>query len=96
MTFLINSMGQDTFFKIYLTSGYHKLKVRGDGISKTSFHTRYGHYEFLVIHFGLTNAPTMLMDIMNRVFRCQLDSFFTVFIDDIFVYSKIEGEYMDH
>ena len=60
-----------------------------------TFHTRYGHYEFLVMSFGLTNAPAAFMDLMNRVFRSYLDSFVIVFIDDILVYSKNEGEYID-
>ena len=61
-----------------------------------SFQTRYGHYEFLVMSFCLTNTLTTFMDLMNRVFLNYLDSFVIVFIDDILVYSKNEGEHMDH
>ena len=61
-----------------------------------AFRTRYGHYEFLVMSFGLTNAPTAFMDLMNRVFRNYLDSFVIVFIDEILVYSKNEYDHMGH
>ena len=70
--------------------------MRGDDVPKMTFRTRYGHYEFLVMSFGLTNAPTTFMDLMNRVFQNYLDSFVIVFIDDILVYSKNDDDHMDH
>ena len=69
------------------------LKIKENDISKIAFRTRYGHYEFLVMSFGLTNAPTAFMNLMNRVFKDYLDKFMIVVIDDILVYSKNEEEH---
>ena len=72
------------------------MRIRSGDVPKTAFRTRYGHYEFLVMSFGLTNAPAAFMDLMNRVFRPFLDRFVIVFIDDIVVYSKSEAEHATH
>ena len=84
------------FFKSDLRSGSHQLRIRESNIPKMAFKTRYGHYEFLVMSFGLTNAPAAFMDLMYRVFRPYLDRFVIVFIDDILVYSRSELEHERH
>ena len=88
--------GASVFLKIDLRSGYYQLRVKEVDVPKTAFKTRYGHYEFLVMLFGLTNAHVAFMDLMNRVFHPYLDQFVVVFIDDILVYSKAAQEHEHH
>ena len=79
-----------------MRSGYHQLRIREADVSKTAFRARYGHYEFLVMSFGLTNALAAFMNLMNRVFRPYVDQFIVVFIDDILVYSKSMKKHVYH
>nr|GEY25546.1 reverse transcriptase domain-containing protein [Tanacetum cinerariifolium] len=80
--------GSSVYSKIDLRSSYHQLRFHKEDIPKTVFRTRYDHYEFQVMHFGLTNAPVVFMDLMNRVCKPYMDKFLIVFIDDILIYSK--------
>nr|GEU40021.1 hypothetical protein [Tanacetum cinerariifolium] len=88
--------GSSVYSKIDLWSGYHQLCIREEDIPITAFRTRYGHYEFQVMHFRLTNAPAVFMDLMNRMCKPCLDKFMIVFIDDILIYSKNKEEHGEH
>jgi hypothetical protein len=84
------------FSKIDVRSGYHQIKICVEDIPKTAFTTRYSLYEYLVMSFGLKNAPAHFMYLMNSVFMPELDQFVMVFIDDILVYLKSMEEHEDH
>ena len=83
--------GVRVYSKIDLRIGYHQLRVREADIPKIEFRMRYGHFEFTVMPFELTNAAAAFMDIMHRVFQPYLDQFVVVFVDDILIYSQSEG-----
>jgi len=89
-------MGTRVFSKIDLRSGYHQIEVKDEDMQKTVFRTRYRHYEYLVMPFRVTNAPSVFMEYMNRIFHAYLDFFVVVFIDDILIYSKFEEEHAEH
>ncbi|KAG8500543.1 hypothetical protein CXB51_002671 [Gossypium anomalum] len=88
--------GGAVFSKIELRFRNYQLKVKECDVPKIAFRTRYGYYEFLVMSFGLTNAPVAFMDLVNRIFQPYLDRFLVVFIDDILIYSKTKSEHAQH
>ncbi|WVZ93819.1 LOW QUALITY PROTEIN: hypothetical protein U9M48_039774, partial [Paspalum notatum var. saurae] len=88
--------GARVFSKIDLRSCYYQIKIKEEDVPKTTFSTRYGLYEYLVISFGLTNVPAFFMYMMNSVFMNELDKFVVVFINDILIYSKNEKEQEEH
>ena len=88
--------GANLFTKIDLESGYHQIRVHPDDVHKIVFRTMYGHFEFLVLPFGLANALATFMHIMHSIFREQLGDYIIIFLDDILVYSKGVEEHAAH
>jgi hypothetical protein len=84
------------FSKIDIISGYHQVSIKDEDINKTTFRTRYVHYELIVVSSGLSNAPAGFMCLMNGVFKDYIDNFVIVSLDDILVYSKLEEEHEHH
>ena len=79
-----------------LRLGYHQIKIRTEEIPKMAFTTRYGLYEYIVMSFGLTNAPVTFSRLMNSIFMEYLDKFVVVYLNDILIYSKNEEEHAEH
>jgi hypothetical protein len=88
--------GAQLFSKIDIHSSCHQIKINAKDIPNTTFTTGYYLYEYLVMSFGLTNAPAHFISLMNSIFMPKLDKFVLVFIDDILAYSKIVEEYEEH
>jgi hypothetical protein len=88
--------GAQVFSKIDLYSSYHQIKIHAEDIPKSAFTTRYDLFEYLVISFGLRNAPAHCMYLMNSVFMQELNKFVVIFIDDILIYSRSMEEHEKH
>lgn len=89
-------LGSKVYSKIDLRSGYHQVRIAKGDEHKTAFRTRYGQFEFLVLSFGLTNAPATFMTMMNEIFKEYLDDFIIVYLDDILVFSKNMEDHEKH
>jgi hypothetical protein len=94
--FLYQVGREKVFSKIDLRSGYHQIQIKDEDINKTNFLVRCGHYEFVVIPFGLTNVQATFMCLMNNIFNQHLDKFVLSFIDDILIYSRTKKEHEEN
>ena len=94
---LLERLGQaKVFTKLDLASGYHQIAVEETSIQKTAFHTNRGHFEFLVMPFGLCNAPATFQRLMNKVFVDNIGKFIAVYLDDILIFSRNLDEHWQH
>ncbi|KAJ9517576.1 hypothetical protein QJQ45_025084, partial [Haematococcus lacustris] len=88
--------GATVFSSLDLQSGYHQIRIQPEDVPKAAFRTPYGHYQFKVLSFGLTNAPATFQAVMNDIFRDYLNDFVVVYLDDILVFSKNKAEHLKH
>jgi hypothetical protein len=94
---LLDTLGAAKVFStLDLKSGYHQIKLQESDIPKTAFNTPFGHYEYVVLPFGLTNAPAVFQNHMNNVLRSYVGKFCLVYLDDIIIFSKTQNEHIDH
>ena len=86
--------GSTIFTKLDLKSGYNLIRIKEGDEWKTAFHTRYGHFEYLVMPFGLANAPATFQNMMNVIFKDMIDLGVVIYLDDILIYSENEAEHI--
>ena len=88
--------GSRVFSSLNLAQGYHQIRILEEDVPKTAFRVHFGHYQFKVLSFGLTNAPATFQGVMNRIFQQHLEKFVLVYLDDILVFSKTQEEHLEH
>jgi hypothetical protein len=94
---IFDSLGGAVIFsKIDLRSGYYQIRIKESDITKTAFKTHFGHFEYRVMPFGLSNAPATFMHLMNSVFHDILNKFVTIYLDDILIFSSSEADHAIH